>query len=221
VVSAASSMTEALTACAPGFEQAAVHLSFAGSDELAAQIRQGVKPDVYAAANTKLPRELHEEGLLGAPVEVATNELVLAVPSDSEIHGLGQLAHEDVKVAIGSESVPIGSYTREVLDRLPGATGEAILRRVHSNEPDANGIIGKLIQKAADAGFVYVSDVNATDGALRAIELPQGVRPAVTYAAGVVEGAKRRDEAKAFIDDMIGGRCADALARAGFRRRPT
>ena len=60
-----------------------MRLSFAGSDELAAQIHQGVKPDVYAAANTKLPDALHEEGLLEQPVEFATNEFVLAVPKDS------------------------------------------------------------------------------------------------------------------------------------------
>ena len=72
VVSAASSMTEALESCAPKFgdaENADVRLSFAGSDELAAQIRQGAKVDVYAAANTKLPDELHKDGLLDTPVE--------------------------------------------------------------------------------------------------------------------------------------------------------
>ena len=58
MVSAAASMTEALTECAKGYPDATVRLSFAGSDELAAQIRQGVKPDVYAAANTKLPDAL-------------------------------------------------------------------------------------------------------------------------------------------------------------------
>ena len=55
VVSAASSMTEALESCAPGFEEAEnadVRLSFGGSDELAAQIRQGARVDVYAAADT-------------------------------------------------------------------------------------------------------------------------------------------------------------------------
>jgi molybdate transport system substrate-binding protein len=220
VVSAASSMTEALTACAPDFEQAAIRLSFAGSDELAAQIRQGVKPDVYAAANTALPQELNGEGLLGPPVEFATNELVLAVPSDSEIRNLSQLAREDLKIAIGSESVPIGSYTREVLDRLSKTTGEAILGNVRSNEPDVKGIIGKLSQGAADAGFVYATDVNATDGALEAIELPHRLQSTVAYAAGVVEGAKRPNEAKAFLDDLVDGPCADALARAGFRPRP-
>ena len=85
VVSAASSMTEALNSCGPDFDAADVRLSFAGSDELAAQIRQGVKPDVYAAANTKLPDELNKEGLLSKPVEFATNELVIAVPRDSDV----------------------------------------------------------------------------------------------------------------------------------------
>ena len=122
VISAASSLEPAFTAYA---ESAGIDAkqSFAGSDDLAAQIRQGVKPDVYAAANTALPQELNMEGLLGPPVEFATNELVLAVPSDSEIRNLSQLAREDLKIAIGSESVPIGSYTRELLDRLSKTTG--------------------------------------------------------------------------------------------------
>ena len=87
-VSAAASMTEAIETCAPEFgtaENADVKLSFAGSDELAAQIRQGVKVDVYAAANTRLPDELYGEDLLSDPVEFATNEFVLAVPADSGI----------------------------------------------------------------------------------------------------------------------------------------
>jgi molybdate transport system substrate-binding protein len=215
VVSAASSMTEALKACSPN-----ARLQFAGSDELATQIEQGVKPDVYAAANTKLPDALHERGLLSAPVTFATNELVLAVPKGSSVASLKNLEAPGVKIAIGSESVPIGSYTRDTLARLPPADSKAILANVRSNEPDVKGIVGKLTQGAVDAGFVYVTDVNATAGRLNAIELPAAVEPRVTYEAGVVKGAKHPEQARAYVDGLVHGPCADALAKAGFGAAP-
>jgi molybdate transport system substrate-binding protein len=220
VVSAASSMTEALTACGRDFPDATVRLSFAGSDELAAQIRQGVKPDVYAAANTRLPEELHDAGLLGTPVEFATNELVIAVPDESEIASHEDLARGGTKVAIGSESVPVGSYTRELLARLPERESEAILANVRSNEPDVRGIVGKLTLGAADAGFVYVTDVNAAGGELESIELPAELEPEVTYGAGVVEGARHPEGARAFVAGLTSGACADALEEAGFGPPP-
>ena len=39
---------------------------------------------MYAAANTKLPDELYEKGLVEKPTVFAGNELVLAVPADSD-----------------------------------------------------------------------------------------------------------------------------------------
>jgi molybdate transport system substrate-binding protein len=220
IVSAASSMTEALDACSPEFADATGRLSFAGSDELAAQIRQGVKPDVYAAANTKLPDALHDEGLLGKPVEFATNELVLAVPAGSEIASVDDLTAKGVTIAIGDEAVPIGSYTRETLAKLPPGESKAILANVRSNEPDVKGIVGKLTQGAVDAGFVYVTDVNAAGSDLKAIELPPDVEPEVTYAAGVVEGAKHPEQARTYVDELLDGPCADALRDAGFGAAP-
>ena len=216
VVSAASSMTEPLDECSSDFEGADVRLSFAGSDELAAQIRKGLKPDVYAAANTKLPDELNREGLLSEPVEFATNELVIAVPPDSDVREPADLARPGLKLVIGSESVPIGSYTREVLSRLPGDEGERILANARSNEPDVQGIVAKLTQGAADAGFVYVTDVTAAGDRLTAVKLSPELEPDVMYAAGVVKGAKQPDKARAFVDGLSDGRCADALAKAGF-----
>jgi molybdate transport system substrate-binding protein len=220
VVSAASSMTEALEGSGPDFSRATVRLQFAGSDELAAQIRHGVKPDVYAAANTTLPEELNEEGLLGEPVKFATNEFVLAVPEGSDIRSIGDLTRDDVKIAIGAEDVPIGSYTRETLAKLPAEEERAILDNVRSNEPDVKGIVGKLTQGAADAGFVYVTDVNATGGELEAIELPADLQPTVTYGAGVVEGAGQPEQAQTFIEQLVDGPCADALRQAGFGPAP-
>jgi molybdate transport system substrate-binding protein len=217
VVSAASSLTEPLTSCSEDYPSADVRLSFAGSDELAAQIRRGVKPDVFAAANTKLPDELHSEGMLEQPVAFATNELVLAVPArEKRVASLDDLARPGTKLAVGSRSVPVGAYTRDLLGRLPSQTRDAILENVRSEEPDVKGVVGKLTQRAVDAGFVYGSDVTATKGRLEAIELPQRLQPTVAYGAGVVTGSKRSVEARRYLDGLVSGGCATALLAAGF-----
>jgi molybdate transport system substrate-binding protein len=216
-------MTEALEKCGQEFgdaENADVRLSFAGSDDLAAQIRQGARVDAYAAANTRLPDELYGDGLIDKPVEFATNEFVLAVPKASDIDSIEDLAKEGTKVVIGSESVPIGSYTRETLAKLPPAQENAILANVRSNEPDVKGIVGKLTQGAADAGFVYLTDVKATGGELEAIELPAGLEPEVAYGAGVVKKARQPELAAKFVDGLTKGACADALTAAGFGAAP-
>jgi molybdate transport system substrate-binding protein len=213
VVSAAASLADALTSCSKQFDAAQVRLSFAGSDELAAQIRQGVQPDVYAAANTKLPDQLAKEGLLDTPLSFATNELVIAVPDDSGISSINDLAKPGTKLVIGSETVPVGSYTRDVLARLPSGEEQKIMDNVRSNEPDVKGVVGKLTQGAADAGFVYRTDL--VDG-LKAVTLPQDLQPVVDYGAGVVKGAKNPDVAKQYLDGLTSGTCADALRSAGF-----
>ena len=220
-VSAAASLKKAFTAYGKEFPDATVRFSFAGSDELAAQIEQGVEPDVYAAANTKLPDELYKKGLVDKPTTFAGNRLVLAVPADSDIDSLDDLEADDVTLAIGSKQVPVGSYTRTVLEKLPPEQSEAILANVRSEEPDVAGITGKLTQGAVDAGFLYISDVRATDGKLRAIELPAELQPTVAYGAAVVKGAKHPEEARRFIDGLLDGAGAEALKGAGFEPPPT
>ena len=220
-VSAAASLKAAFEAYGEQFPDAETRFSFAGSDELAAQIEQGVKPDVYAAANTSLPDELYEKGLVEQPTVFAGNELVLAVPADSDkVASLDDLTKEGVTIAIGQEDVPVGSYTRTVLDKLPAEQSEAILANVRSEEPDVAGITGKLTQGAVDAGFLYISDVRATDGQLEAISLGDELQPQVAYGVAVVEGAEQPEAARAFIAGLLDGAGAAALENAGFQPPP-
>jgi molybdate transport system substrate-binding protein len=217
-VSAAASLRSAFDNYASAaFPDDEVQQSFAGSDQLAAQIEQGATPDVFASANTRYPQELHQKGLLENPVVFARNRLVLAVSADSEIRSLADVARPGVSVVIGDPSVPIGSYTREVLARLPKSESSAILGNVKSEEPDVSSIVGKLTQGAADAGFVYVTDVRATADAVRAIQLPGSLQPEVAYGIGVLSHAPNPELARKFIQGLEpGGSGVRYLREAGF-----
>ena len=215
VVSAASSLTEPLEAYGDQTD-ADEKYSFAGSDELAAQIRKGAPVDVFASANTSLPDDLFEEGLVEEPQDFISNQLVLAVPSNSEIASIDDLTAGDLDLVIGAEGVPVGDYTREVLGKLPADDSGAILDQVRSEEPDVKSIVGKLVAGAADAGFVYASDVNATSGDLVAIELPPDLEPVVTYGVAVVSDAENPDRAQEFIDSLVDGEAHELLLKTDF-----
>ena len=208
-VSAASSLKQALPEYQPHDRY-----SFAGSDQLAAQIRAGAKPDVFAAANAKLPADLYRAGLAERPKVFATNTLVLAVPAGSEeIDALGDLERPDVKIAMAAADVPAGAYARQVLSRLTPRLQKAILANVRSNEPDVAGVVGKISQHAVDAGFVYATDVKASGGRLKAVALPPPLEPQVAYAAAVIRGSRHPSEARKFVGGLAG---APALKKAGF-----
>jgi molybdate transport system substrate-binding protein len=220
-VSAAASLKRPFTDYARGFEGADVRLSFAGSDQLAAQIRAGARPDVFAAANTELPDELFAAGLLERPVRFAANRLVVAVPAGgAKVKRFEDLSRRGVTIATGSSSVPVGSYANQVLARIPLSRRRALIRNIRDREPDVSGIVAKIAQGAVDAGFVYATDVEALGGKLRAIELPARLRPRVAYSAAVVRGTEHPDEATRFVRDLIRGDGAQALRRAGFEPPP-
>ncbi len=221
VVSAASSLEDAFTRYAESFPDDDIKQSFAGSDTLAAQIRNGARPDVYAAADTEYPQQLYEEGLVEKPQVFASNRLTIAVPKGSDISSIDDLARPGTKVVIGAGSVPVGSYTLEVLGRLPAAQREAILANVVSEEPEVAAVVGKLIQGAADAGFVYVTDAKAAEGDLRTIRIPPALQPDVAYGVAIVKDAPNPSLARKFVAGLFApGAGAAALREAGFLPPP-
>jgi molybdate transport system substrate-binding protein len=217
-VSAAASLKAAFTTYAShAFPDERIDQSFAGSDQLAAQIEHGARPDVFASANTEFPDRLHSEGLVERPTVFARNRLVLAVPADSSIHSLAAVARPGVSVVVGDPNVPVGAYTREVLGRLPRQEREGILGNVRSQEPDTSSVTGKLVEGAADAGFIYVTDVRTAGTALRGIPLPGSLQPEVSYGIAVVSGTPDPNLARRFVRGLApGGPGFASLRRAGF-----
>ena len=215
-VSAAASLKPAFTTL-----DTDAQFSFAGSDQLAGQIRAGGRPDVFAAANAKLPDSLYADGLVEKPVAFARNELVIAVAaSNKAIQSVDDLAGDGVTLAIGANAVPVGDYTLKVLAKLPRPTAAQILKNARSREPDVSGIVGKVSQGAVDAGFVYASDVKASSGRLRAVLLPTSLRPVVVYKAAVVKDAPNPEAAREFVAALTGGAGSRVLRDAGLQPPP-
>jgi molybdate transport system substrate-binding protein len=209
-VFAAASLTEVFPRIDDG-----PRYSFAGSDELAVQIREGAPADVYAAASVSHARALLDEGLVHEPQVFATNRLVLIVPEENpaSIASVDDLERKPVKLVIGAEGVPVGDYARKALETL-GA--KHALARVVSEEQDVKGVVSKVALGEADAGFVYATDVAAAAGRVRVIELPPGAQPQIEYMIAVVTRARDTAAAEAFVDELLGPRGRRALRAAGF-----
>ena len=189
--------------------------NFAGSDELATQLREGAEADVYAAASPRYPDELRAEGLLERPRVFATNRLVLIVPRDNpaDIASLADLDRDGVKLVIGAEGVPIGDYTRTVLEN---AGQKRLLARAVSEEEDVKGVVGKVALGEAEAGFVYATDARTAGNDVRSIELPTSIQARVEYPIAIVRGSEDAEEAREFVGRLFSPEGRRLLRGAGF-----
>jgi molybdate transport system substrate-binding protein len=210
-VLAAASLTDVFPRIAPG-----PRYSFAGSDQLALQIRQGAPADVYAAASPKYTQLLYRDGFVQKPVVFATNKLIVLVPRSNPAHitTVYDLRREGLKLVIGDRTVPIGSYTRQILDAL-GITTD-VMKNVVSQETDVKGIVTKVALGEADAGFVYLTDAKPVAARTRSIALPAWAQPPVRYELAVVKASSNLAPAKAFVRKVTSKRGRQLLSKAGF-----
>ena len=194
--------------------------SFAGSDQLAFQIQQGAPADVFAAASPKYPELLYQEGLAQKPIPFATNTLVVIVPraNPANVHSVLDLTRPGVKVVVGDPSVPVGAYTRTVLNNLGIAA--AVLKNVVSQETDVKGVVGKIALGQADAGFVYATDVKPVLGRVGVIRIRESAQPHVVYEVAIVRSTKHLKAAYAFVTHLIRPQAQRQLVSYGFGRRP-
>jgi molybdate transport system substrate-binding protein len=199
------------------FPQIAPHdrYSFSGSNMLAAQIQQGAPADVFASANTKLPEQMYEQGLVEKPVVFTRNELILIVPKSNPagIHSVYDLRKPDVKLVVGAAGVPVGDYTRVVLHNL-GA--DDILDNVVSQETDVREVLAKVALGEADAGFVYVTDARTVKGQVATIGIRWSAEPIVEYAVAVVKSSRHLSAARAFVRSLLGKAAQARLRATGF-----
>jgi len=211
---AAASLTEAFK----GFDPAQRY-SFAASNTLETQIRNGAPADIFASAAPLNTQRLFRDGLVDKPVTFTSNRLVLIVPKSNPagIHSVYDLKRKPVKLVIAGPAVPVGAYTRTVLRKM-GLT--SVLSKVVSQESDVKAVTGKIALGQGDVGFVYATDARPVSDQVSVIRIPAWAQPRVRYEIAVVSRSSNKAAAQAWIRTILSARGQAALKGYGFLALP-
>jgi molybdate transport system substrate-binding protein len=222
VVLAAASLRDAFTELAKTFESThpgvRVTLSFAGSQELRAQVEHGATADVFASADAEPLQALQAAGLAAKPSAVfARNALVVVVPQGNPA---GIATFDDLpkakKLVIGVPESPIGRYTLKVLQRARPGFLASVEKHVASRELNVRQVLAKVSLGEADAGVVYRTDALTAKGKVSAVEIPAAINETAEYPAAALTRGKQPDLARAFIALLTGPEGQRALTAQGF-----
>jgi len=206
-VFAAASLTDAFTAEAAAYEKQSgvrVRFSFAGSQDLVAQLNQGAPADAVATADTATLGKLTVK-LAGASVTFARNRLVIvtAPGNPKHIENPADLTRRGIVVVLAGPSVPAGKYATQALQAAH------VTVRPRSLEDNVRGVLTKVELGEADAGIVYVTDAKAAGADVDAVALPTS--PIATYPAAALDAS-----GQGFVDFLISPAGQAILAQHGF-----
>lgn len=206
VVFAASSLTRAFTAEGKAFEAAhpgvRVTFSFAGSQTLVAQIKQGAPADVLATADLAT---MGATGLRDSRVFARNSLAIVTEPGNPRrVTGLADLGRPGVRVVLAGPSVPVGAAARRVL-----SAAHVTVRPV-SLEQDVKGVVTKVAMGEADAGIAYATDVRSAGSSVAGVALP-GISNSYPIAV-----ARPGAQASAFVDFVLSDQGQAVLASFGF-----
>ena len=218
-VYAAASLTSSFEEIGKQFEAdhkgVKVRFSFGGSSDLVAQLQQGAPADVFASADTANMEKATADDLVeGEPVDFATNTLEIAVPPDNPagVASLEDLGKSGTQVVVCATEVPCGAAT----EKVEQASGVEI--NPTSEEQSVTDVLNKVTTGEADAGLVYVTDVQAAGDKVQGIEFPESSAAVNTYPIGALAGSKNKDLAQEFVDLVAGDAGQQILADAGFAK---
>ncbi len=223
-VSAAASLTNAFKELAPRFEAAhpgaRLVFNFAASGVLIQQIAQGAPVDVFVSADQATVTQGVEKKLFdgGSKRDFATNTVVVIVPAQggpvpAALPDLAGAAYK--RIAVGkTATVPVGRYTREVLDAA-GLWAALEPRFVFADS--VRQVLDYVARGEADAGFVYATDAAVGGDKVKVALVAKGHTP-VTYPAIVVSESRNKPLANAFIAFLAAPPAVEILSRYGFGR---
>jgi molybdate transport system substrate-binding protein len=215
-VLAAASLTDVFETAGAAYEKSRpgtkLTFSFAGSQELVAQVSQGSPADVLVTADTKSMDKVRAD--TGTPTVIAKNRLVIATAEGNphRIGGLGDLAAPRLKVVLAAPEVPAGKYSEKIL-KAQGITVKPV-----SQEPNVRAVLSKVELGEADAGLVYRTDAAGAADKVDAVEIPDGQNAVAQYPAAALKGSRNGEAAAAFVAWLASPAGQKILQEAGFQK---
>lgn len=223
-VSAAASLTDAFKELAPKFEAArpgiTLRFNFAASGVLLQQIGQGAPVDVFASADQETMNRAIAQKLIDTASRrnFVTNSLVLVEPAQGGmgVKGLQDLTGASVKrIAVGkTATVPVGRYTKEVLD---AANLWTVLAPKFVQADSVRQVLDYVSRGEVEAGFVYRTDATIAGDKVKVVASLQGATP-VSYPVAVVADSRHKAAAADFIAFIQSDAGQQVLGRYGFGR---
>ncbi len=189
-----------------------VEFSFAGSQQLAAQIQDGAPADLFASADLRQMGIVERAGIVEEdPVLFARNALAIAVEPGNPrgIGSLADLARPELVVVLAAEDVPAGRYARQALARAGLSVAASSL------ESDVRAVLAKVALGEADAGIVYRSDLIQAGEGVEGVRIPPGHNVEAEYWIASI--GSRSDPVRAFLDLLVSSRGEAVLERFGLQ----
>ena len=221
-VSAAASLTDAFKELGTKFEAsrpgATVRFNFAASGALLQQISQGAPVDVFASADQETLTRAADQKLIDTDTrrDFATNTLVMIEPAQG---GTGLKALQDLagpavrKIAVGKvATVPVGRYTRQVLDTAKLWT---TLEPKFVQADNVRQVLDYVGRGEVEAGFVYRTDAAIFGDKVKIVLTPAG-GALVSYPVAVVSDSRHKALARDFVAFLFTDAAQQTLARFGF-----
>ncbi len=237
IVFAAASMTETLEEIAKAYKDIApnvtVTYNFDSSGTLKTQIEEGADCDIFISAAAKQmdqldgtkDEEANPDGLdfiePDTRIDLLENKVVLAVPEgnpkniNSYEEMVSGLKDRSILMAMGNEDVPVGQYTRKILDHY-GLDEETLNRDgVLTYGSNVKEVTTQISEAAVDCGVIYSTD--AFSAGLTVVNTAtEDMCGRVIYPAALLKGSKHPEEAKAFLNYLTTDESRKIFESVGF-----
>lgn len=223
-VFAAASMAEALSELGDTYmeEHKDIRLvfNFDSSGTLLTQIEEGAACDVFISAAQQQMDALFDR-TAESRFDILENKVVLAVPegNPAEIE-----SYEDLKkrleagtvfLAMGNSDVPVGQYTRKILDYM-GLSEQALAKAgLITYGGNVKEVTTQISEGMVDCGIIYETDAN-TAGLTIVDTADENMCGQVIYPAAFLDTSKYPEAAKDFLNFLRGEEAGKVFAKYGF-----